>query len=72
MNVIILSQLHDLIKAEKTGTPKELAEKLQISPRSLHYYIVFMKTKMNAVIVYDKKTETYIYGEECKLCFTND
>lgn len=64
-------QLHDLIKGGKTGTPQQLAEKLEISSRSLHYYIIFMKTKMNVVILYDKKKETYYYNEECKLCFIN-
>lgn len=71
MNVLILMQLHELIKAGKTGPPKQLAEKLEISSRSLHYYIVFMKTKMNVVIEYDKKEETYFYGTECNLCFVN-
>ncbi len=65
-------QLHELIKLGKTGTPKQLAEKLEISPRSLHYYIVFMKNKMNVAILYDKREETYYYNEACKLCFVND
>lgn len=72
MNIIILMQIHELIKARQTGTPHQFAEKLEISPRSLHYYIVFMKTKMKVVILYDKKEETYFYGAECKLCFVND
>ena len=71
MNIIILMQLHDLIKIGQTGTPKQLAEKLEISPRSLHYYIIFMKTKMNVVVLYDKKKETYYYGAPCNLCFIN-
>jgi hypothetical protein len=65
-------QLHELIKSGKTGTPKQLAEKLEISPRSLHYYIIFMKTKMNVAIVYSKREETYSYEDECKLCFNNN
>ena len=64
-------QLHELIKNSQTGTPNQLAKKLEISSRSLHYYIVFMKTKMNVVIEYNKKEETYFYGTKCNLCFVN-
>lgn len=71
MNILIIMKLHDLIKAGQTGSPQQLAEKLGISQRSLHYYIVFMKTRMNADIEYDKKKDTYFYSKECKLCFIN-
>lgn len=69
MDIRIFIRLHELIVTKQTGTPKELAKKLTISERSLHYYISFMKNEMKAQIVYDKKLATYLYETECKLCF---
>jgi hypothetical protein len=69
MDIRVFIRLHELIVTKKTGMPKELAKKLEISDRSLHYYIAFMKNEMKAPIVYDNKLATYIYETECKLCF---
>lgn len=69
MDIRVIIRLHELIVTKKTGAPKELAKKLELSDRSLHYYIAFMKNEMMAPIVYDSKMETYWYEMECKLCF---
>jgi len=69
MDIRVFIRLHELIVTKRTGPPKELAQKLDISDRSLHYYIAFMKNEMKAPIVYDNKLSTYIYETECKLCF---
>ena len=62
-------RLHELIKNRQAGKLKQLAEKLEISERSVNYYIAFMKNEMKAPIIYDRKLETYLYETECKLCF---
>lgn len=69
MNIRFFIRLHELIVTRQTGTPKQLALKLEISERSVHYYIAYMKNEMKAPIVYDYKNETYLYETECKLCF---
>lgn len=62
-------RLHELIKNKQTGNLKQLAQKLDISERSVNYYIAFMRNELKAPIVYDRKLETYLYETECKLCF---
>jgi transcriptional antiterminator len=69
MNIRIFIRLHELIKTKQTGTPMQLAQKLEISERSIHYYISFMRNEMKAPIVYDRKTETYCYETECNISF---
>jgi transcriptional antiterminator len=69
MDIRVFIRLHELIQSKQTGTPKQLAQKLEISERSVHYYIAFMKNEMMAPIMYDNKLETYLYETECKLCF---
>lgn len=69
MDIRVFMRLNELIITKQTGAPKLLAQKLEISERSLHYYIAFMKNEMKAPIVYDNKLETYLYERECKLCF---
>ena len=69
MDVRVFIRLNELIITKQTGSPKQLAQKLEISERSVHYYIAFMKNEMKAPIVYDNKLETYLYETECKLCF---
>lgn len=69
MYIRILIRIDELIRTKLTGTPKQLAQKLEISERSVHYYIAFMKNEMKAPIVYDSKNETYLYETDCKLCF---
>lgn len=69
MDVRILIRIDEQIKTKQTGTPKQLAQKLEISERSVHYYIAFMKNEMKAPIVYDNKLETYFYEIECNICF---
>jgi len=70
MNIRVFIRLHELIQAKQTGAPKQLAEKLEISERNVHYYIAFMKNEMKAPIIYDTVNETYIYENECKISLT--
>tara|TARA_B110000090_G_C13151713_1_gene357967 strand:- start:357 stop:665 length:309 start_codon:yes stop_codon:yes gene_type:complete len=58
-----LQQLHNLIANEKTGTPKELANLMQISERSVHLLIEQLKD-YNAVICYSRSRKTYYYCED--------
>lgn len=71
MDIRIFIRLHELIQTKQTGNLKQLAKKLEISERSVNYYIAFMRNELKAPIIYDRKLETYLYETECKLCFKN-
>jgi len=51
-----------------TGTPKELAEKIDVSERLLYDYLNEMK-ELGAPIYYDKERCCYCYSEEVKFEF---
>ncbi len=69
MDIRIIIRLNELIEAEQTGSPKELASKLNISIRTVHNYIAFMKKEMKAPIVYNYQRLSYVYENECEFNF---
>ena len=69
MDIRIIIRLNELIAAEQTGSPKELASKLNISIRSIYNYIAFMKKEMGAPIIYNFQRLSYVYEEECEFNF---
>ena len=69
LDIRIIIRLNELINAEQTGSPKELASKLDISIRTVHNYIDFMKKDMKAPIIYDFQRLSYVYEEECEFNF---
>lgn len=69
MDIRIIKRLHTLLLSERTGTPKELASKLGLSERSVYNYISFMKSEMNAPIIYDNQKGNYFYVRACELNF---
>lgn len=69
MDIRIIIRLNELIMAEQTGSPKELASKLDISIRTVYNYIAFMKKEMKAPITYDFQRLSYVYEEECEFNF---
>lgn len=69
MNIKIVIRLHELIETKKTGTPKDLVQKLNLSERMVYNYISFMKEELNASIIYDADKTTYCYINDCKLNF---
>jgi hypothetical protein len=69
MDIRIIIKIHELLKAERTGNPKELSYKLGISERTVFNYISFMKTELNAPIVFNSQTKNYNYNRVCELCF---
>ena len=69
MNIRIIKKLHEFILTERTGSPKELANKLGVSERTVYSYISFMKVEMNAPIVFDNQKGNYFYERVCLLAF---
>lgn len=65
-NLERLQQLHLLIEKGNTGTPKEVANKMNISQRLLYNLIDQLKD-FEAPICYDRKAKTYFYCEDFQL-----
>lgn len=57
-----LQKLNKLLKAENTGTPEELADKLCISRRQLYNHIEELKN-IGLAIKYCKRQKTFYYVE---------
>jgi len=50
-----------LIRVKRTGTPKEFADKLNVSERWLYQLIKELKLDLNCPIKYSKRHRSYIY-----------
>lgn len=64
----MLIQLNRITLQEKTGSPSEFANKLDISERQLYNIIDYLK-KIDAPIKYQRKTETCYYTTSFDLCW---
>lgn len=69
MDIRIVIRIHELINSRQTGTPKELAEKLELSERTVYNYIAFMREELKAPIVYNTVLSNYCCENECQLNF---
>jgi predicted DNA-binding transcriptional regulator YafY len=63
-----LKRLDQMIRIKATGTPKELAQKLEISERSVYHYIELLR-EFDAPVEYCPHRRTYYYSEEGKFGF---
>lgn len=66
MDIRKIIRIHKLLLAERTGKPNELANKLEVSERSIYNYISYMKAELNAPIEYDTLKKSYYYIEKCE------
>jgi transcriptional antiterminator len=66
MDILKIIRIHKLILAETTGNPKELAERLEVSERSIYNYMSFIKTELNAPVKYDTLKKSYYYKQACE------
>lgn len=48
MNIKIIIRIHELITTRQTGTPKELAVKLELSERTVYNYIAYMRDELKS------------------------
>ena len=61
-----LQQIHRLIEKERTGSPKVLAQRMNISERLVYLLLEYLKD-YNADIRYDRNRQTYYYYEDFQL-----
>jgi transcriptional antiterminator len=67
MNISKIKNLIHLIEKERTGTPKELAKRLELSERMVYNYVDVLRKDLKAPIVYNRIKQTYQYNEQGKL-----
>lgn len=70
MDIRKIIKINYLISSGRSGAPKYMAEKLEISERMLYHLLSFMKTDLNAPIKYDKVKKRYFYNRKGKLGLT--
>ena len=61
VDLVKLARLDNLIRHAATGSPEELAERLEMSRSSLFELISFMKEEMRAPIMYNRNRLSYVY-----------
>ncbi len=61
-----LQKIHTLIQQEKTGTPKEFANKLNLCESQLYNILDDLKTK-GFPILYSRSLKSYVYKDDCVL-----
>lgn len=61
-----MERLHLLIKRKGTGSPQQLATRLQLSESSVYEYIKTLKA-MGGPIIYDFYRQSYVYEKPCSL-----
>jgi transcriptional antiterminator len=69
LDIRIIIRIHELIEAELTGSPKDLAAKLNISERTVYNYLDYMRVELSAPIIYNNQKRNYCYERECGLRF---
>ncbi|MFA8298682.1 MAG: HTH domain-containing protein [Hyphomicrobiales bacterium] len=64
----ILKRIDQLIRLRATGTPSELANKINVSERCIYNYLNFMK-ELGCPISYSHSIKSYYYEYEGKFFF---
>lgn len=62
-----IRRLDALIRQKRTGPPRELADKLNISERWLYVLLDELKRDLDCPIRYDRSRKSYVYKEHGKL-----
>ncbi len=55
------------MRQEGTGTPSELAKRLDLSERMVYNYVRLLKEDLNAPVAYNKFRRTYHFGEKGRI-----
>ncbi|MBP6089739.1 MAG: HTH domain-containing protein [Crocinitomicaceae bacterium] len=67
MNIEKIKYFIHLIEKERTGTPSEVAQKLNVTERTIYYYLQILKNDLNAPIEFNKHRKTYQFERMGKL-----
>ena len=61
VDLVKLDRLDNLTRRRATGTPKHLADRLDLSLSTLHEYIAYMRKILKASIRYNMYIQSYMY-----------
>jgi DeoR/GlpR family transcriptional regulator of sugar metabolism len=67
MKIHKIKHLIHLIKQEGTGSPTELAKRLELSERMVYNYVRLLKDDLNAPVEYNKFRKTYHFVEKGRI-----
>ena len=63
-----IERINLLIKTKSTGTPSQLANRLELSERRVYQLINLLKT-LGAPVYFDKDRNSYCYSEDVRFTF---
>jgi transcriptional antiterminator len=67
MNIQKIKYFIHLVEKERTGSPAELAIKLDVSERTIYHYVQIMKQELNAPIEFNQYRKSYQFDRPGKL-----
>lgn len=67
MRIDKLKYFIHLVEKERTGSPAELAEKLEVTERTIYAYVYTLKHELKAPIEFNKYRRTYCFERPGKL-----
>jgi hypothetical protein len=67
MNIKKIKYFIYLIENERTGSPKDVAEILEVSERTIYNFVQTLKADFNAPLVYNQYRKTYHFETKGKL-----
>lgn len=67
MNIKKIKYFIHLIEKERTGTPREVAEILEVSERTIYHYVQTLKLEFKAPIAYNPYRKSYHFERKGKL-----
>ncbi|MBL7808941.1 MAG: hypothetical protein JNN28_14060 [Saprospiraceae bacterium] len=68
-DLFLLQRIDHLVRTRATGTPQNLADRLNISERNLYRLLGNLRNQ-GFPIAYDKHADTYYYSEPVKIEFS--
>jgi len=61
MDIKILKYIIELIKEEKTGSPKELSQAVKLSERMMYNYLKLIREELKAPVKFDRSKNSYCF-----------
>ena len=72
MNIQKIKHFIYLVKKGRTGSPEEVAKKIDVSERMIYNYVGILKNEFNVPIDYNRYKKTYFFQESGKLIWEWD
>ncbi len=67
MNIEKFKYFIHLVEKERTGNATELAQKLEVSERTIYTYVNVLRSDLNAPIAFNRYKQTYFFSKPGRL-----